>query len=515
MITTCFVAAAAITVATVSLADDYATLGWERVFTDEFNGSSVDATAWNLLNRRDSFNNEKQYYRDTQVTALDGHARLTAVNEPFGGKQYQSGLIRTHQEWSYGRFEVRADLPTSQGMWPAIWLLPRTVDWPTGGEIDIMENKGSESEIVSSAYHWQNDPSIPCCGARQYVFDEYSAFEPGVGPVDYHAGYHTYAAEWEPGVVRFYVDDFRHFEIREDSNLTVFDTAKSLIINLAVGGIFDGDPDASTVWPQHFDIDYVRIWQRENGFTGVVNGGFDENGGSLNDWQTWNDSGANLSVSPSHATVGDSSLRLAAAGTSTSAGAYQSIAIDGGERLRARAHSLVPAGDAFDGGSDVAMKVEFYSTLGGDYGSPAFLGEQILTIADATHELDVWRQNELVVDAPLNAVEARYTFIVDGSGGSQGVGYLDAASLVAVPALDGDFNFDGRVDAADYTVWRDTLGSPHQLAADADRNGVVEVADYAWWYTAMNATNVTAVPEPTAAWLCLTVMAGLPRGRSA
>lgn len=500
-------------VAGVVSADDFVELGWSRVFTDEFDGPAVDPAAWDILERQNSFNNEKQYYLPSQVSVVEGAARLTATNEPFGNKQYRSGLIRTHEEWSYGRFEIRADLPTSQGMWPAIWLLPRTVNWPTGGEIDIMENRGSEPFVTSSAYHWQNDPSIPCCDARQFVYDEYSDIEPGVGPVNFHEGYHTYTAEWEPGVVRFYVDGNRHFTIREDNNLTVFDTAKSLILNLAVGGDFGGDPNGTTVWPQHFDIDYVRIWQRENDFTGLVNGGFDENEGSLNDWDTFNVGGGNLFVSDNYSSTGENSLRISAAASGASfAGAYQGVAVQGGERLRARVKSFVPDGQSFDAGSNVQMKVEFYSEFGAGYGSSEFLGEEILTVADDEHQTGAWRLNQFLVDTPIGAVEARYTLMLSKSATSAGVGYFDSPSLVATPNLIGDFNFDGVVDIADYTTWRDNVGSDYNLGADANGDGQVDQIDYDFWQVGMIANQNLAVPEPAAlSALLLGALAGSRR----
>ncbi|MEZ6190640.1 MAG: glycoside hydrolase family 16 protein [Phycisphaerales bacterium] len=221
--------------------------GWDLVWNDEFDGTSLNTTNWTPLDRKDSFNNEKQYYHPNQVTVSGGNLVITAIDVPRQGKAYQSGLITSNNLFGPGRFEARMDLPTSQGMWPAFWLNPNQVQWPTGGEIDILENRGSQPYLVSSAYHWQTDPG-PCCGQHQYVYDEYTATEGGQ-PVNFHDGFHTYAVEWDETTLRFFVDDNLYQTVTETANRPIFETAKNIILNVAVGGDFGGDPNGSTVWP--------------------------------------------------------------------------------------------------------------------------------------------------------------------------------------------------------------------------------------------------------------------------
>jgi beta-glucanase (GH16 family) len=235
--------------------------GWDLVWQDEFESASVNTGEWNVLNLKNSHNNEQQYYRPQQASIVNGALRITATNQAFDGKPYRSARLESRDAFSYGRFEARIDLPTTQGMWPAFWLLPNGTQWPTAGEIDILENRGSQPNLVSSAYHFQRNPG-PCCGQHEYIYDEYTATEGGV-PVNFHEGFHTYAVEWEPGVMRFFVDDVMHWGVRESvDNVPIFATAKNIILNLAVGGDFGGNPNSSTVFPQHMDIDYVRVWQR-------------------------------------------------------------------------------------------------------------------------------------------------------------------------------------------------------------------------------------------------------------
>jgi beta-glucanase (GH16 family) len=243
--------------------------GWELTWHDEFDGTTLNTTNWAPLNRQNSVNEEKQYYRPEQVTVANGTLRLTATNQPLGSKQYRSGLITSKALYGPGRFEARIDLPTTQGMWPAFWLNANQVPWPQGGEIDIMENRGSQPTLVSSAFHWQKNPG-PCCNNWHYVFQNYSASSGGEG-VNFTAGFHTYAAEWDTTQIGFYVDGNLYHTVKNNSHMpddnfpmsdANFTTAKNIILNLAVGGNFGGDPDGSTVFPQTMEVDYVRVWQR-------------------------------------------------------------------------------------------------------------------------------------------------------------------------------------------------------------------------------------------------------------
>src|SRR5262245_45363773 len=96
--------------------------GWKLSWHDEFDGASLNTTNWTALNRQDSFNNEKQYYRPEQVAVADGNLQITATNQPLANKLYRSGLITSNALYGPGRYEARIDLPTTQGMWPAFWL---------------------------------------------------------------------------------------------------------------------------------------------------------------------------------------------------------------------------------------------------------------------------------------------------------------------------------------------------------------------------------------------------------
>ncbi len=263
----CLATSLIVTAAAVSLLSENAAAqtvnlpGWRLVWQDEFDAAGVDTSKWQVLTRQNSYNEEKQYYLPQQASIIDGHLRITATDQSIGNKQYRSARLESWQAFGPGRFEARIDLPTGQGMWPAFWLFPNDprIPWPTGGEIDILENRGSQPELVGSAYHWQAAPG-PCCGDAHYVFGEHIAFDES-GLVNFHEGFHVYAAEWEEDEIRFFVDGELSYTVRETSSRPVFETPKNIVLNLAVGGLFGGDPDLTTVFPQVMDVDYVRVWE--------------------------------------------------------------------------------------------------------------------------------------------------------------------------------------------------------------------------------------------------------------
>jgi beta-glucanase (GH16 family) len=89
--------------------------------------------------------------------------------------------------------------------------------------------------------------------------------------VNYHSGFHTYAVEWDATTLRFYVDGEMHYALRETSDMPIFENPMNIILNLAVGGDFGGDPNGTTVFPQHMDVDYVRVWEKQTGLSGDYN----------------------------------------------------------------------------------------------------------------------------------------------------------------------------------------------------------------------------------------------------
>ncbi|MEM9752763.1 MAG: glycoside hydrolase family 16 protein [Planctomycetota bacterium] len=488
---------------------------WDLVFNDEFDGPSVDTSKWLVLNRQDSFNNEKQYYREEQVTVDNGHLVLTAVNQPLANKQYRSGLVDSHQQWSHGRFEARIDLPTSQGMWPAFWLLPDTseVPWPSGGEIDIMENRGSQPGLVSSAYHWGPD-----FFGRQFLFEEYTATQPNGQPENFHDSFHTYAVEWEPDSLRFEVDGNVYHTITS-SQAELFDTPKSIILNLAVGGDFGGDPNGSTVWPQEMRVDYVRVWQRPDDYVPPVflNGSFDESNGSLAGWTDYGNTTGNVSVNDQIAFDEQHSLKLFGqfSGQPNESGVFQNVPVTEGTTVDFAAHVLSPTFDSIAGtDNELQMKIEFYDRVGGDYNSSDLLGEWVETVLDGNTTDTDWTQRSLQAIAPEGAVEARLVFSFLQPDNQAGAAWIDAATLTLTepgqtPALAGDFNDNGQVEQADLNLvlnnwgrsagpippegWNNTQG----LTGLVDQDELNAVLNN-WGSAASPDLQGFAIPEPAA-----------------
>jgi beta-glucanase (GH16 family) len=244
---------------------------WVLTWRDEFNGpngSAPDPAKWAIESGGNGWgNNELQYYtaRAQNVRQQNGTLIIEAIKEKFSapdGKQhgYTSARIKTQGRFSqrYGRFEARIRTPYGPGMWPAFWLLGDnfpTTGWPACGEIDIMENLGSQSSTIHGSLHgpgYSADEAL----TGSFTFPNLQVDE----------DFHIFAAEWEPNVVRFYVDG-KLYETKTPADLPagkawVFDHPFFIILNLAVGGSLPGSPQASTVFPQRLLVDYVRVYSR-------------------------------------------------------------------------------------------------------------------------------------------------------------------------------------------------------------------------------------------------------------
>lgn len=245
---------------------------WSLVWQDEFNaanGSPIDQTKWTAeVGGWGWGNNELEYYTSRIDNAFHNNGSLTikAIKEHYTGtdnvtREYTSARLISKNKFSstYGRFEARLKIPFGQGIWPAFWMLGNDIDsagWPTCGEVDIMENIGREPNIIHGTIHGPgysggNGPSSSYSLPNNQPFAD---------------SFHTFAVEWEPNVVRFYCDGIL-YSTRTPADLPagktwVFDHPFFILINVAVGGSWPGNPDATTAFPQTMQIDYVRVYQR-------------------------------------------------------------------------------------------------------------------------------------------------------------------------------------------------------------------------------------------------------------
>jgi beta-glucanase (GH16 family) len=244
---------------------------WILAWSDEFDGPAgarVDPARWVTETGGHGWgNNELEYYTDRAENASlsgDGHLIIRALREHFVGadgvaREYTSARLKTQGrfEQMYGRFEARLQLPRGQGLWPAFWMLGAdigSVGWPRGGELDIMENIGKEPATVHGTIHGPGYSGAESIGGAYTL--------PGGAAVA--DAFHVFAMEWEPAVIRFYVDDTL-YATRTPADLKagqawVFDHPFFLLLNVAVGGSWPGNPDAATVFPQTMRIDYVRVY---------------------------------------------------------------------------------------------------------------------------------------------------------------------------------------------------------------------------------------------------------------
>src|SRR5258706_5262100 len=237
---------------------------WTLAWSDEFeqpDGSPPDPRNWNFSTGGSGWGNgELEYYTKEIKNAYieDNMLVIKAIKEYNMGLNYTSARLNSQRkaEFTYGRMQVRAKLPNTPGIWPAIWMLPIRGDWPSGGEIDIMELIGKEPSRAYGTLHY-GDPHKSQGG----WFDL-----PGSATFD--QGFHVFAIEWEPEEIRWYVDGKMYFKTSEwftsQANSPYpapFDKPFYFILNVAVGGYWPGRPDESSVFPQTMVVDYVRVYQ--------------------------------------------------------------------------------------------------------------------------------------------------------------------------------------------------------------------------------------------------------------
>jgi beta-glucanase (GH16 family) len=249
--------------------------GWRLLWSDEFNfpdGARIDPTKWTAEVGGEGWGNrERQCYtsRRENATIENGCLLIRALKERlaearcwYGPCEYTSARLKTQAkfEWAYGRFEARIQLPGGQGLWSAFWMLGSSIvedSWPACGEIDVMENLGKEPSLVRGTVHGPGYSGNGGLGAG-YSLPKGQRFTDN---------FHVFAVEWEPGVLRWYVDN-QLYQTRTQKDLPagkkwVYDRPFFLLLNLAVGGNLPGSPDASTVFPQTMRVDYVRVYQRQ------------------------------------------------------------------------------------------------------------------------------------------------------------------------------------------------------------------------------------------------------------
>lgn len=242
--------------------------GMTLVWSDEFDSPGpADATKWVYETGDGSAqgipgwgNQELQDYTTSPENVKVENDRLFIIAKKTGAESYTSGRIKTEGlfDFQFGRVDIRAVLPQGQGMWPALWMLGTNiteVGWPACGEIDIMELKGRLPQYVIGTTHWG-----PNYNQRRNSPGTYGLEFPNT----FSDEFHVFSLIWEEDLVQFLVDDIPYHDITPadmDGFDYPFNNPFYFIMNVAVGGNFDGPPDDTTPFPSYMAVDYIRVFQ--------------------------------------------------------------------------------------------------------------------------------------------------------------------------------------------------------------------------------------------------------------
>lgn len=249
---------------------------WELVWSDEFDGDSLDERKWSYR-LGGAYNDEEQYYKKENVTVSDGTLKITAKKEAVDKYPYTSGRISTGGNGQdlfatkYGRIEARIKLPEGTGLWPAFWMMPKDSiygGWPLSGEIDIMEARGRVTDEVNGTLHFGQSGSDKKSLGGSYTFAD------GTDITDYH----VYAIEWSENEIIWFVDDVEFYRtsnwytMSDDGVLAdypaPFDQEFYIILNLAVGGTYDNyQVPSESELPATMEVDYVRVYHDVTGYS--------------------------------------------------------------------------------------------------------------------------------------------------------------------------------------------------------------------------------------------------------
>ncbi|MBR6761588.1 MAG: family 16 glycosylhydrolase [Oscillospiraceae bacterium] len=252
--------------------------GYTLLWNDEFDGTELDESIWNYEPHEPGWTNQElqEYTTSTDNVFLrDGNLVIKAIKtQKDGADYYTSGKVtaQNKKDFMYGKVVARAKVPEGQGLWPAIWMMPKDEgyygQWPKCGEIDIMEVLGSRVNTAYGTVHY-GEPHAEQQGT--FVLEQGSFAD----------DFHEYSVEWEPGEMRFYIDG-EHYHTVNDWFTAVdgedekpypapFNQPFFVQMNLAVGGTWPGNPDETTDFSKaEFEIDYVRVYQKPSYDTNVT-----------------------------------------------------------------------------------------------------------------------------------------------------------------------------------------------------------------------------------------------------
>jgi beta-glucanase (GH16 family) len=428
--------------------------GWTLVWSEEFSqpdGSPPGSRTWAFDTGGGGWgNSELQTYttRTNNCRIENGMLVIEAKKENYTGndgisRNYTSARIKTQGKWSwtYGRVEGRLKIPRGKGIWPAFWMLGTnitSVGWPTCGEIDIMENIGSEplkvhGTIHGPGYSGGNSVGGPCTLPDGAEFAD---------------DFHVYAIEWETNRIRWYVDDQLYFTATP-RNLPpgsewVFTQPEFLILNVAVGGKWPGSPDASTTFPQRMTVDYIRVYAATNmeacGGNALTTPGFESAG--FGDWAAYG-AGFNTALANSFVRTGSNSFKVFGQfdGNENYSGLYQDRSCAPGSSFTADGWLFTPSNDRIAGQNKAWLEVSFRDGSGNmlalyrsdEVGAgtvpDTWLNLPVTNTVDIATYAVTGHASALV--APQGTSFARAQIVFKQTANSTGAVYVDDCSLVA------------------------------------------------------------------------------------
>jgi beta-glucanase (GH16 family) len=241
--------------------------GWTLIWNDEFDKDGLpDVRKWGYdVGDHGWGNQELQYYsgyRSENARVENGKLIIEARRDFYNGKEYTSARLVTKAkgDWTYGRFEIRAKLPSGKGTWPAIWMLPSVWSlgnggWPDNGEIDIMEHVGYNQNVVHASIH-----------CNKYVHTNGTQKTATINVPDASTTFHNYIIEWSESEIKAYVDDKLYFGFKNENKgweYWPFNKSFHLILNIAVGGSWGGVQGVdNSIFPQKMEVEYVRVYKK-------------------------------------------------------------------------------------------------------------------------------------------------------------------------------------------------------------------------------------------------------------
>jgi len=237
--------------------------GYTLVWNDEFTAANIDLTKWeHEVNGDGGGNNELQYYTNLPTNSFieNGHLVIKAIYEDYLSRDFTSARMRTKYkgDWLYGRIEVSAKIPAGRGTWPAIWMLPTDWeygDWPSSGEIDIMEHVGYDPNVIHGSIHTL---------AYNHTIGTQKTAQLTIPTAI--TSFHKYAIEWFEDHIDFFIDDVKYFTFTNENKgwqYWPFDKRFHLILNLAVGGNWGGAEGIDVAsFPAQMEVDCVRVYKK-------------------------------------------------------------------------------------------------------------------------------------------------------------------------------------------------------------------------------------------------------------